>query len=220
MSVILGSGVLVSACSGGNQISVDVTEAPKETAAATIAAVTEQVTEPTTEPLTTQAPETKTSAKVYTGIELAGMNLQDIVAVMGEEYDTVNGVLTPAFSSESITYLYNNSILPGFYFTGFQEGNLDTNRFSIAIKDGAKLKNSVSSDMTYNELAVVIGDFDVQAVGGWSLVHYADVDGHSVAFCIEANDYLKQNMSGGRASSELLREANPNLHSIGLRTDR
>ena len=154
----------------------------------------------------------------YTGIELAGMNLNDILDnIFGGDYETSMEMRSIAFSSEPINYFHNDNILPGFAFTSGSGSS--HSGYCIAITNGAKLNDSISSDMTYNEIADVIGDFDVQAIGGeWSLIHYADIDGYSVAFCVKANDYLKQNMTGGHASRELLRAANPKLKSIGIRT--
>lgn len=190
---------------------------------------TEAVTEspeteaPATEAPATSAPETESSDHEYTGIELADMNLKDIIAIMGGEYETIHDLVTPAFSSEPIDYIHNDTALPGFYFDCYgAPEDFDTNGFGIALKDSAKLNDTISADMTYNELAAVIGDFDVQAVGGaWSLVYYTTVDGCGVSFIIEPNEYLYQNATEGQLiTSDMLKEANPNLNSIALRTDR
>lgn len=195
-----------------------VTELPTTEEPSTAAPVTEA---PTTEAPTTEPVTEEPAPREYTGVELAAMNFKDIVAIMGD-YDTTRGILSPAFSSEPIPYYYNTEKLPGFYFTNLpQGGNFDTRSFSIAIKDGAKLNDSISSDMTYKELAEVIGDFDVQGVGAeTTLVHHEEIDGHLVSFVVSPDNGLYKKTTGGKITSDILREENPRLHSIGIRSDR
>ena len=220
---------LLSACNSSNSVTSSYTDnTTVETKAesiveATIEKPTEKATETPTQAPATLTPETEQSVHEYTGLELADMNMKDVIAIMDGDYDTVSDIVSPAFSSVPIDYYYNDDVLPGFFFTDCrgESGDFNTNEFAIAMKNGAKLNDTISSDMTYNELASVIGDFDVQAIGGaWSLCYSTTIEGRRITFIVEPNDYLYQNaVEGQLIPSDMLREANPNLQSIALRTN-
>ena len=178
---------------------------------------TELLTEKTTELLTEKPTEIETVAKIreYTAVELASKNLNEIKEIMGDDYNSAMAQLTQAFSSSGCPYVYNYDVLPGFAFA------IDDNDYyGISIMDGAKLNDSISSDMTYNQVASVIGDmegyFAGQEIGPMCS---ADVDGYSVTFCFADNDFFHE-ISRGQISSDLMRECNPQIDSIGLRKSR
>ena len=198
-----------TACAGSNTSTA-------ETTAATTRAVTEKPTEKPTEPPAEEPTEIEQEQKEYTGIELAGKSYDEIMGILGDNYESGQEFFTFAFSSEPIDYIWNYDTLPGFAFQVFN-GNIN----GIVIKDGAKLNDSISSDMTYCQVADLIGDFDVRAIGGeWSLVYSTEIDGQRVIFCIQANDCLKQISSGSIFTSDILREANPSLQSIAVSLHR
>ena len=165
-----------------------------------------------------QQNETTTESKTreYTAVELASMSLDEIKAIMGGDFESNRLQLSNAFSSDGCQYVYNNSVLPGFAFATNNDGY-----YGISIMNGAKLNNRISSDMTYTQIADIIGDMDGGMAGqGSGPVCSTTVDGYSVTFCFMDNDYLRQHRSGGQVSSDLLRQGNPVLQSIGLRKNR
>ena len=135
---------------------------------------------------------------------------------MGGEYESANVQLTYVFSSSGTPYIYNYNVLPGL---AFATSNNNSTYYGISIMDGAKLNDIISSDMTYNELAGVIGEFEVSGVAQSVLVYNTVIDGYNVTFCFEDfnGDYAKY-MINGYVPSEILHDKNPTLHSIGLRT--
>lgn len=213
----------VTACSGNKASFTVSTDNP--TTQSTTAASTEKVTEMATEIVTekptdavTESPteiETEPEVVEYTAIELAGKSLNEIIDIMGGDYEANHLQLSNAFSSSGCPYIYNENKLPGFAFVA-QEG--DTSYSGISIMNGAKLNDSISSDMTYNQIADIIGDMDGFLAGQeGNIVCRGSVGGYNVTFCFIENNYIRENKSGGQLSSALLREGNPELQSIGLR---
>ncbi len=151
----------------------------------------------------------------YTAVELAGKSLNEIIDIMGGDYEANHLQLSNAFSSDGCPYIYNENKLPGFAFVA-QEG--DTSYSGISIMNGAKLNDTISSDMTYNQIADIIGDMEGFLAGQeGNIVCRGSVEGYNVTFCFIENNYIRENKSGGQLSSALLREGNPELQSIGLR---
>lgn len=223
VALICTSFITASACAGQKEnvsetatTTQSVTEKTIETTQATEKQTTQPTEKPTekpTEPPTEEPTEINQEPKEYTGIELAGKSYDEIMNILGDDYEAGEEFFTFAFSSEPIPYIWNEKLLPGFAFQEY-DGKIN----GIAIKDGAKLNDSISSDMTYSQIADLIGDFDVKAVGGeWSLIYSTEIDGYRVSFCIQANDYLKQLSSHSSISSDILREADPSLQSIAVR---
>ena len=81
-----------------------------------------------------------------------------------------------------------------------------------------ELNDQISSDMTYNQIADIIGDMDGNLVGqDYNIACSKVVDGYNICFCFIENDYIRNNKaSGGKISSSLLKDGNPKLQSIGL----
>ena len=213
----------VTACSGNKASFTVSTDNP--TTQSTTAASTEKVTEMATEIVTekptdavTESPteiETEPEVVEYTAVELAGKSLNEIIDIMGGDYEANHLQLSNAFSSDGCPYIYNENKLPGFAFVA-QEG--DTSYSGISIMNGAKLNDTISSDMTYNQIADIIGDMDGFLAGQeGNIMCRSSVDGYNVTFCFIENNYIRENKSGGQLSSALLREGNPELQSIGLR---
>ena len=213
----------VTACSGNKASFTVSTDNP--TTQSTTAASTEKVTEMATEIVTekptdavTESPteiETEPEVVEYTAVELAGKSLNEIIDIMGGDYEANHLQLSNAFSSRGCPYIYNENKLPGFAFVA-QEG--DTSYSGISIMNGAKLNDTISSDMTYNQIADNIGDMEGFLAGQeGNIVCRGSVEGYNVTFCFIENNYIRENKSGGQLSSALLREGNPELQSIGLR---
>ena len=213
----------VTSCAGNNSSSNDSTDNPT-TQSATSASTekvteksTEIVTEKTTEALTENQTEIETEPEMldYTAVELAGKSLNEIIDIMGGDYEANHLQLSNAFSSDGCPYIYNENKLPGFAFVA-QEG--DTSYSGISIMNGAKLNDTISSDMTYNQIADIIGDMEGFLAGQeGNIVCRGSVEGYNVTFCFIENNYIRENKSGGQLSSALLRGGNPELQSIGLR---
>lgn len=213
----------VTACSGNKASFTVSTDNP--TTQSTTAASTEKVTEMATEIVTekptdavTESPteiETEPEVVEYTAVELAGKSLNEIIDIMGGDYEANHLQLSNAFSSDGCPYIYNENKLPGFAFVA-QEG--DTSYSGISIMNGAKLNDTISSDMTYNQIADIIGDMNGFLAGQeGNIVCRGSAEGYNVTFCFIENNYIRENKSGGQLSSALLREGNPELQSIGLR---
>ena len=213
----------VTACSGNKASFTVSTDNP--TTQSTTAASTEKVTEMATEIVTekptdavTESPteiETEPEVVEYTAVELAGKSLNEIIDIMGGDYEANHLQLSNAFSSDGCPYIYNENKLPGFAFVA-QEG--DTSYSGISIMNGAKLNDTISSDMTYNQIADIIGDMEGFLAGQeGNIVCRGSVEGYNVTFCFIENNYIRENKSGGQLSSALLSEGNPELQSIGLR---
>lgn len=213
----------VTACSGNKASSTDSTDNPTTQSATTastekvIEKPTEIVTEKPTDAVTESPTEIETEPEVveYTAVELAGKSLNEIIDIMGGDYEANHLQLSNAFSSSGCPYIYNENKLPGFAFVA-QEG--DTSYSGISIMNGAKLNDTISSDMTYNQIADIIGDMDGFLAGQeGNIACRGSVEGYNVTFCFIENNYIRENKSGGQLSSALLREGNPELQSIGLR---
>ena len=221
----------MTACSGKKASSADSTDNPttqsttaasteKETEKSTEIVTekpTEALTERSTEALTERSTEIETEPKAveYTAVELAGKSLNEIIEIMGGDYKADHLQLSNAFSSAGCPYIYNENKLPGFAFIA-REG--DTSYSGISIMNGAKLNDSISSDMTYNQIADIIGDMDGFLAGQeGNIMCRSSVDGYNVTFCFIENNYIRENKSGGQLPGALLREGNPELQSIGLR---
>ena len=213
----------VTACSGNKASFTVSTDNP--TTQSTTAASTEKVTEMATEIVTekptdavTESPteiETEPEVVEYTAVELAGKSLNEIIDIMGGDYEANHLQLSNAFSSDGCPYIYNENKLPGFAFVA-QEG--DTSYSGISIMNGAKLNDTISSDMTYSQIADIVGDMDGFLAGQeGNIMCRNTVDEYNVTFCFIENSYIRENSDGAQLSGDLLRAGNPELQSIGLR---
>lgn len=213
----------VTACSGNKASFTVSTDNP--TTQSTTAASTEKVTEMATEIVTekptdavTESPneiETEPEVVEYTAVELAGKSLNEIIDIMGGNYEANHLQLSNAFSSDGCPYIYNENKLPGFAFVA-QEG--DSNYSGISVMNGAKLNENISSDMTYSQIADIVGDMDGFLAGQeGNIMCRNTVDEYNVTFCFIENSYIRENSDGAQLSGDLLRAGNPELQSIGLR---
>lgn len=198
LSAIIMTAVLLSGCGSGGSKETFSKATAGETAAATVTE-TESVTESATQE--------------YTAVQLASKRMDEIKEIMGGDYQTERAQLCNAFSSEPINYIHNYDVLPGFAFTG--DGSNEY--YNIAIINGGKLNNKISSDMTYSQIADIIGDMDGMMIGqGYNLAATATVDGYTVTFCFMLNDYLSDKIVGGKITSDEMRAGDPEIQSIGL----
>lgn len=213
----------VTACSGNKASSTDSTDNPTTQSTTTASTEketekpTEIVTEKPTEALTERPTEIETEPEVveYTAVELAGKSLNEIIDIMGGNYEANHLQLSNAFSSDGCPYIYNENKLPGFAFVA-QEG--DSNYSGISVMNGAKLNENISSDMTYSQIADIVGDMDGFLAGQeGNIMCRNTVDEYNVTFCFIENSYIRENSDGAQLSGDLLRAGNPELQSIGLR---
>ncbi len=160
---------------------------------------------------TVEEPAQKTE---YTAVALADKSLDEIKEIMGGTYQSEHVQLSNAFSSDGAPYLFNDDALPGFAFL-----IADNDYTGISVMNGAKLNDSISSDMTYSQIADIVGDLEGKLVGQeFNLVCQTTVDGYAVTFCFIENDYIRQNReSPASISPDVLRGGDPKLQSIGLR---
>ena len=150
----------------------------------------------------------------YTAVALADKSLDEIKEIMGGTYQSEHVQLSNAFSSDGAPYIFNDDVLPGFAFL-----IADNDYTGISVMNGAKLNDSISSDMTYSQIADIVGDLEGKLVGQeFNLVCQTTVDGYAVTFCFIENDYIRQNReSPASISPDVLRGGDPKLQSIGLR---
>ena len=166
-------------------------------------------------PYVTHEP-TEAKAPEYTAVNLASKSLDEIKSILGNDYTSEHIQLSNAFSSSGTPYIYNYDVLPGFAFATHD----DNDYYGISIMDGAKLNDKISSDMTYNQIADIIGDNDGFRAGqGYNIAFGVTIDGYEVTFCFIENDYIRNHNSDATVPSSVLRAGNPSLQSIGLRRE-
>ena len=157
--------------------------------------------------------QTEAPKHTYTAMQLINKSLDEIKEIMGGDYDSEHIQLSNAFSSNGAPYIYNYTALPGFAFA-----TNDNDYYGISIMDGAKLNDEISSDMTYNQIADIIGDHDAFRVGrGLDINFNFKIDGYDVVFCFVENDYIRNNNPELTVPISIMRASNPSLQSIGLR---
>ena len=159
---------------------------------------------------------TEPKPKEYTAVELASKSLDEIIEIMGGSYKSEHVQLSNAFSSSGAPYIYNYDVLPGFAFETYEN-----DYHGISIMDGAKLNSKISSDMSYNQIADIVGDMEGYLVAQEGNIACSNtVDGYNVTFCFIENDYIRNHKdNGGKLTVEVLRGGNPSLQSIGLRRE-
>ena len=213
MKKVMIIALVCSICLATSACSAQTTEST-----GTASSTTQNVIETTkaTEKPTEKPTEPPTETIEYTAIELAGKSINEIKALMDDDYKSEHIQLSNAFSSDGCQYIYNNDKLPGF---AFAVG--DDDYYGISIMNGAKLNDKISSDMDYKQIADIVGDMEGMLVAQENnICCYAEVDGYQVVFCFIDNDYTRENRSGGNLSSSVLRSGNPSLQSIGLRKEK
>ena len=93
------------------------------------------------------------------------------------------------------------------------------NFIGIAIKGDKKLNNQISADMTYTEIASVIGDFDIHCAAQGAFSYHTSINGKDVAFFFEPSDELYAVARNNKlvVSAEAMRQLNPKLEDIVVR---
>ena len=218
LAILLTAAVFCGCAKTNQTATADEPSPTVVTAAVETVKATEQMTEPAptapkaTNPPATEAP-TQAPKTEYYAVDLIKKSLPEIKEIMGGEYRSERLQLSNAFSSDGCPYIYNNDILPGF---AFADGGDDY--YGISIMDGAKLNSSISSDMTYNQIADIVGDMEGMMVAqAYNIACSATVDGCNVTFCFIENNYINQNRGKeGIVSSDVMRAGNPELQSIGI----
>ena len=186
--------------------------------------------------------------KEYTAVDLIDKAPSEIIEIMGGDfeckldYDSV-GFVYSGFGSDGILWAYNDNTLPGFAFhpesdayyselrnrkpnmeidydsmkNNIKSGNY--NFIGIAIKGDKKLNNQISADMTYTEIASVIGDFDIHCAAQGAFSYHTSINGKDVAFFFEPSDELYAVARNNKlvVSAEAMRQLNPKLEDIVVR---
>ncbi len=213
------------------------TTAPVTTLAPTTAAHTTKppiTVPPTTEAPTTVPPTTEPPApepREYTAEELLDMSLDEIIEIMGGDFEYPAPGGSTAFGTGDPTgYIANSNTLPGFAFKPKVNPESDYSEVKSLIKSGgqdyrelvvtgsAKYNDSISADMTYNDIASRFGYRDLQCAGAERSYHYhTEINGREVVFSFISDDELESQSERGRLSSDVLKEYNPTIHDIAVR---
>lgn len=187
-----------SGCSGGKNASQQSSETMPattkqiETTAKTTEAQTEKTTEKPTEKPTEVPTEKHTDPPTeapkhyeYTVEELLLKSVPEILEIMGNDI-TVEVMGYGGSSTGSICF-YNYDKLPGFVFSprgaiynptetdldgvknNILSGDFETLSFVTAIKNG-KLNDSLSANMTYNEISSFTGNYSTRPPAGQGLI--------------------------------------------------
>ena len=175
---------------------------------------------------------TKT-VKHYTAMDLINKDLSEIVGLMGDDYNLERKDFSPAFGTGGGTYMiYNENTMPGLavcpsYSSGIYkdiENGVNVREKihegayfydGIAIVGNGKLNDKISADMTYNELATEIGDFD--AYGAAQTIAYSTkIDGNRVSFAFDTSTGITKYYKNGKVSSTDMKTVNPTLSSIAV----
>lgn len=187
----------------------------------------------TTAPPTTIQP--TTAPHEYTAEELLDKSLDEIIEIMGGDFECSRGSSSTAFGTDNtgLVHITNNDILPGIEIypllpvdnytedlsvikDKIKEGGMDYHR--IVLTGSAKYNDSFSADMTYNDIASQFGYRDLQAVGAERSYFYgAEINGRQVSFCFISDDELESHSERGYLSSDVLKEYNPTIHDIAVR---
>ena len=181
-----------------------------------------------------------TAPHEYTALELMDKSLAEITEIMGDDY-TINNDNDYSFafgSGGGTYYIVNENTLPGIavhpsFNSGFyddmnndidvreqiKKGSYDYN--GIAVYGSRKLNENISADMTYNELAAQIGDFEMHGAGQQTLFFTTNIKSYDVTFVITTydNEELGARLKDGKVSSADLKEINPTLHDIAVRRE-
>lgn len=174
--------------------------------------------------------------KEYTAMDLIKMDLSEIIKLMGDDYKLERKTLSVGFGSDGNTLMvFNESTLPGLavcpsYSSGIYEDVENNNNVrekirqgsydyqGIAVYDKGKLNDKISADMTYNELAKEIGEFNTEGVAQETLAYTTKTDGYRVSYYFSTYDYseLGSRIDNGTVSSSDMKDINPKLKSIAV----
>lgn len=169
--------------------------------------------------------------KTYTAAELVNKSLQEIVNIMGGEYDIAGN-----FGN---VYISNYDILPGMKFhttatiadTAYYSTatSAEEDKIRASIKNGdvslefilldfdAKLDDNISTNMKYNDLTKYFGEFSCQVGGNVLLIAGVVEDVHyslNKATIFFKDDGLDISAGNGEISAETLKSVNPEIAQI------
>ena len=188
-----------SACSGQSS-DVSVTSGDATTAQTTAQTTAEATTEAVMDTEKPTEIETEPEKIEYTGADLAGKSLSEIIEIMGGDYDVDDGQKHLIYyTSGPARNIYNDETLPGFVFflepsDGVQYSELadpadfdgvksDISAGKLEIKfiglfDGAKYDENISVGMKYLDISEAMGSYSLNPpVGSEAMVQsikYAD----------------------------------------------
>ena len=208
----------------------ETTIAPTIMEKTTEAPSTQKPTEPTTEKPTdptTEAPKPKT----YTVEELLVKSVPEILELL--DYDITVESNDSHYGFGGITgaiCFYNFDKLPGFVFSpngviynynqsdlneikqNILDGDYESLSFVAAI-EGAKLSNKISSDMSYNEISGITGNYSTTPPAGQGLIMQSLSDYCSnckfASVTYETSKEAMQHMSSSGYDEEFLKQENP-----------
>lgn len=208
----------------------ETTIAPTIMEKTTEAPSTQKPTEPTTEKPTeppTEAPKPKT----YTTEDLLVKSVPEILELL--DYDItvdISSVYAYYGSTGGGLCFYNFDKLPGFIFypegVAFNPNNSDLNEIKQNILDGdnvslsyitaidnAKLSDKISSDMSYNEISGITGNYSTQPPAGQGFIKQ-DLSGFCknckyASVVYETSNEAMQHMSKSGYDEEFLKQENP-----------
>ena len=180
-----------------------------------------------------------TKTNEYTALNLIDKSLSEIVELMGNDYQLNKQQFSTAFGSDPVLMIYNEATMPGLavcpsYSSGIyqdiengvnarekiQQGSYTYD--GIAVYGSGKLNENISADMTYNDLATEIGDFDTQGVGQETLVYTTEMDGYKVSYYFSTYEYsgLSDRIKNGKITSADMKAVNPKINSIAIFKDK
>ena len=208
----------------------ETTIAPTTMEKTTVVPTTQKPTEPTTEKPTeppTEAPKPKT----YTTEELLVKSVPEILELLDYDITVESNDSHYGFggSTGSICF-YNFDKLPGFVFSpkdviykydntdltevkqNIINGDYETLSFVAAI-EGAKLSDKISSDMSYNEISGITGNYSTTPPAGQGLIMQSLSDYCSnckfASVTYETSREAMQHMSSSGYDEEFLKQENP-----------
>ena len=188
-------------------------------------------------------PEAK-SPEEHTGEELLKMNVPQIIEWMGNEITVDSRGENYYIFPMGYVYFYNFDKLPGFVFyiqperhpntppDQFSESDLADiksdilagkyNEFSfLAITDGARLNQSISSNMTYSQISSTVGTYSVSPIAGAGNLTQditsacENVSYATVCYTMPQDAYQHVD-ENGQISSEFLLQNDPKVKCIIL----
>lgn len=186
-----------------------------------------------------------TSPQQITAFDLIDKSSSEIIEMMGGDFeckldDDSVGFVYSGFGSSGVLWIFNENTLPGFAFHPDEEsysyellrstekdynsvkskiksGNY--NFIGIAIRGDKKLNDQISADMTYSEIASVVGDFEIHCAAQGAFSSHTSINGKDVAFFFEPSDELYAAARNNKltVSADTMRQLNPKLEDIVVR---
>ena len=186
-----------------------------------------------------------TSPQQITAFDLIDKSSSEIIEMMGGDFeckldDDSVGFVYSGFGSSGVLWIFNENTLPGFAFHPDEEsysyellrstekdyssvkskiksGNY--NFIGIAIRGDKKLNDQISADMTYSEIASVVGDFDIHCAAQGAFSSHTSINRKDVAFFFEPSDELYAAARNNKltVSADTMRQLNPKLEDIVVR---